>query len=107
MDRSVIFRLSRAISDARSESGFWRKSIQAAIGLIRDGGIREFFLYLLINAGKFQQHQRPRHKSALLVRQSAKGFHGIIGLASTGRNERHLILGHGRKLLIAAAADFL
>ena len=80
MGRSVMFHLIRGNARVRSGSGFRRKRIQAAIGLIRDGGVREFLLYLLVNCGglgrigiakdasKFQKDQRPRHKSALLVR---------------------------------------
>src|SRR5260370_13596140 len=119
MGRSVIFRLIRANCYARRGSGFRRKSIQAAIGLIRNGGVRKFLLNLLVDAGslfwvgiakdagKFQQHKRPRHENALLVRQSTKGFDRILGLASAGVNNRHLILGHGGEFLVAGAADLL
>src|SRR5882762_5600767 len=118
IDRSVMFRLLRANSQARIRSGFRREKIHAAIGLVRDGGVRKFLLDLLVDAGgffgvgsakdagKFQQYHRPRHEDTRFIRQSAEDFDGIIGLAGAGINYRHLILRHGRELFVAAAADF-
>src|SRR6266581_2451694 len=110
---------TRANSYARSGSGFRRKRIQAAIGLIRNRGVREFLLDLLVDAcglfwvgiakeaGKFQQHQRTRHKCALFVRQSTKDFDRIISLAGPRVNDRHLILRHRSELFVATADDLL
>src|SRR5258706_8391111 len=43
----------------------------------------------------------------MLVRQSAKDFDSIIGLAGAGVDDRHLILRHSRELLVTASADLL
>src|SRR5437588_495977 len=90
--------------------------VATAIGM---SGVREFFLDLLVDAGglfgtgiakdagEFQQHKWTRNEDAGLVRQSAKGFDGIIGSAGAGVNDRHLILRHGGELFVAAAANLL
>src|SRR6266403_1242388 len=119
MGRSVMFQLIRGNARAQSGSGFRRKRIQAAIGLIRDSGVREFLLDLLVDAGgflwirtakdsgEFQQHKWARNEDAGLVRQSAKDFDCIIGFAGARVNDRHLILRHGGQLFVTAAADLL
>src|SRR2546421_12460126 len=119
MGRSVMFQLSRGNARAQSGSGFRRKRIQAAISLIRDSGVREFLLDLLVDAGgflwirtakdsgEFQQHKWARNEDAGLVRQSTKDFDGIIRLAGAGVNDRRLILRHAGELFVAAAADLL
>src|SRR5437773_12098359 len=93
MGRSVMFHLIRGNARVRSGSGFRRKRIQAAIGLISEGGVREFLLDLLVNAGgflwigtakgtgKFQQHKRARNVDAWLVSQIAIAYDYVSGFA--------------------------
>ena len=73
------FRLIHANGNPRNGSGFRRNRVQTAIGLVRHGGIRKFFLDLLVECGgflriglaqqtrQFQEDQRTRHEHGRLV----------------------------------------
>src|SRR5207302_1116848 len=83
----------------------------AAVGLLGNIRVREFFLNLLIDArcflwiggaesaGKLQKHEGTRNQRARLIRKSPKQFYPVVVLAGAHVNDGHLVLSHGGKFL--------